>query len=182
MTDPGFRWIRLVLQANCEVPVPAMGRFKSAKFDRFYKRIGTAWGSPHRCESIAILANSYVFLSNFVANLRETKCIDEILLCFISEFNEMWNSRCDATKWEFAIFYKRNGRIVMMTIQASGIFKFAMFYKRNRRNLMPEASSLNSLNSIGFISELGVFRSFWLHNSSSVSTCGRNSVYELQFV
>ena len=32
--------------------------------------------------------------------------------------------------------------------------KFAMFYKRIQRNLMSEGESLNSLNSIGFISEL----------------------------
>ena len=79
-----------------------------------------------------------------------------------------------------------------MTIEASEMFKFAMFYKRNQRNLMSEARALNSLNSIGFISEMGGFALIsasqfvpsvdFVYEISYTNSVYTNFVYELDFV
>ena len=82
------------------------------EFDWFYKRIvrhpSPRWVDPKALNSIGFISewaaleavptagNSlqslqirYVFLSNVVADFRETNCIDEISLRCISEFNEL---------------------------------------------------------------------------------------------
>ena len=147
-----------------------------AQFDWFYKRIGrfsSHEGSPQKplnslgfiselaaSEGVRIAADPlqtlqirYVFLSNFVGDWDDAKRLYEYSLCFISEFNEWWFCWCDFQQCKFAMFYKR-----IQWIRTSGdchtrIRKFAMFYKRIQRMANLGGQSLNSLNSIGFISE-----------------------------
>ena len=79
-----------------------------------------------------------------------------------------------------------------MTVDVSEMCKFAMFYKRNQRNIMSEPRALNSLNSIGFISEMADFalssasqfvpRVQFVYEISYTNGGYTDFVYELDFV